>query len=133
MANDIKPIDPVGRAFFAGEVSGIDLTRTLSDAEVAAIHAGMDRFGVLVFHDQHLSDDQQLAFSRQLGPLETATADIAAPQDRRLGMELGDIPNLSKHTKVLPRDDRRRLFGLGNQLWHPPRSFKEVPARYSLH
>ena len=62
MASDIKPIDPVGRAFFAGEVSGIDLTRTLSDAEVAAIHAGMDRVGVLVFHDQHLTDDQQLAF-----------------------------------------------------------------------
>ena len=68
MTIDIKPIDPVSRAFFAGEVSGIDLTRRLSDAEVAAVHAGMDRFGVLVFHDQHLTDDQQLAFSRQLGP-----------------------------------------------------------------
>jgi alpha-ketoglutarate-dependent 2,4-dichlorophenoxyacetate dioxygenase len=132
MASNIKPIDPVGRAFFAGEVSGIDLTRTLSDADVAAIHAGMDRFGVLVFHDQHLTDDQQLAFSRQLGPLETATGDIAAPQDRRLGMELGDISNLDKHSEVLPREDRRRLFGLGNQLWHSDSSFKEVPAKYSL-
>jgi alpha-ketoglutarate-dependent 2,4-dichlorophenoxyacetate dioxygenase len=87
---------------------------------------------VLVFHDQHLTDDQQLAFSRQLGPLETATGDIAAPQDRRLGMELGDISNLDKHSEVLPREDRRRLFGLGNQLWHSDSSFKEVPAKYSL-
>jgi len=87
---------------------------------------------VLVFHDQHLTDDQQLAFSRQLGPLETATGDIAAPQDRRLGMELGDISNLSKHNEVLPREDRRRLFGLGNQLWHSDSSFKDVPAKYSL-
>ncbi|TAJ41817.1 MAG: TauD/TfdA family dioxygenase [Reyranella sp.] len=132
MTIDIKPIDPVSRAFFAGEVSGIDLTRRLSDAEVAAIHAGMDRFGVLVFHDQHLTDDQQLAFSRQLGPLETATGDIAAPEERRLSMDVNDISNLDKHGKVVARDDRRRLFGLGNLLWHSDSSFKDVPAKYSL-
>ncbi|MEI7872042.1 MAG: TauD/TfdA family dioxygenase [Alphaproteobacteria bacterium] len=132
MTIDIKPIDPVSRAFFAGVVSGIDLTRRLTDAEVAAIHAGMDRYGVLVFHNQQLSDDQQLAFSRQLGPLEQATGDIAAPQDRRMSMDLNDISNLDKHGEVLPRDDRRRLFGLGNQLWHSDSSFKDVPAKYSL-
>ena len=132
MSASIQPIDPVNRDFFAAEVSGIDLTRTLSDAEVAAIHAGMDRYGVLVFHDQHLGDDQQIAFSRQLGPLEQATGDIAAPQDRRLTMDIGDISNLDKHSEVLPREDRRRLFGLGNQLWHSDSSFKEVPAKYSL-
>ena len=132
MTIDIKPIDPVSRDFFAGEVSGIDLTRRLSDAEVAAVHAGMDRFGVLVFHDQQLTDGQQLAFSRQLGPLEQATGDIAAPADRRMSMDLNDISNLDKHGEVLPRDDRRRLFGLGNQLWHSDSSFKDVPAKYSL-
>jgi alpha-ketoglutarate-dependent 2,4-dichlorophenoxyacetate dioxygenase len=132
MTASIQPIDPVNRDFFAAEVSGIDLTRTLSDAEVAAIHDGMNRFGVLVFHDQHLEDDQQVAFSRQLGPLEQATGDIAAPQDRRLTMDVGDISNLDKHSEVLPREDRRRLFGLGNQLWHSDSSFKEVPAKYSL-
>ncbi len=132
MAIDIKPIDPVGRAFFAGVVSGIDLRRPLSADEVAAIHAGMDRFGVLVFHDQPISDDQQLTFSRALGPLEQATGDIAAPQDRRMSMDLNDISNLDKNSKVLARDDRRRLFGLGNQLWHSDSSFKPIPAKYSL-
>ncbi|OFX02133.1 MAG: 2,4-dichlorophenoxyacetate dioxygenase [Alphaproteobacteria bacterium RIFCSPHIGHO2_12_FULL_66_14] len=126
MTIDIKPIDPVSRAFFAGVVSGIDLTRHLSDPEAAAIHAGMDEFGVLV------TDDQQLAFSRQLGPLETATGDIAAPEERRLSMDLNDISNLDKHGKVVARDDRRRLFGLGNLLWHSDSSFKDVPAKYSL-
>ncbi len=132
MTIDIRPIDPAARAFFAGEVSGIDLTRRLGDAEVAAIHAGMDEFGVLVFHDQDLTDEQQLAFSRQLGPLETATGDIAAPEERRLGMDLNDISNLDKHGKVVARDDRRRLFSLGNLLWHSDSSFKAVPAKYSL-
>ncbi|MBS0549655.1 MAG: TauD/TfdA family dioxygenase [Proteobacteria bacterium] len=132
MTVTIKPVDPVGRAFFAGEVSGVDLTRPLSAAEVEAIHAGMDRYGVLVFHGQKIDDEQQLVFSRALGPLETATGDIAAPEDRRISMDLNDISNLDKHGKVVPRDDRRRLFGLGNQLWHSDSSFKEVPAKYSI-
>ena len=132
MTVSIKPIDPVNRAFFAGEVSGLDLRKPLSKDEVAAVHAGMDEFGVLVFHDQKIDDDQQLVFSRSLGPLEQATGDISAPQDRRMSMDLNDISNLDKNNKILARDDRRRLFGLGNQLWHSDSSFKDVPAKYSL-
>ena len=92
----------------------------------------MDRFGVLVFHDQHLDDEQQIAFSRQLGKLEEATGDIMSEKERRLSMELNDISNLDKHGELLPRDDRRRLFSLGNLLWHSDSSFKDVPAKYSL-
>jgi alpha-ketoglutarate-dependent 2,4-dichlorophenoxyacetate dioxygenase len=128
----IKPIDPVNRSFFAGVVEGIDLGQPLSQENAAAIHRGMDEFGVLVFHDQNVDDEQQLSFSRVLGPLETATGDISAPHERRLGMELGDISNLNKKNEVLARDDRRRLFGLGNQLWHSDSSFKPVPAKYSI-
>ena len=127
----IHPIDPA-RPTFIGEVSGIDLTRRLTEEEVSAIHAGMDRFGVLVFHDQHFEDEQQIAFSRQLGMLEEATGDIMSVKDRRLSMDLNDISNLDKNGELLPRDDRRRLFGLGNLLWHSDSSFKEVPAKYSM-
>lgn len=127
----IHPIDPA-RPTFIGEVSGIDLTRRLTEEEVSAIHAGMDRFGVLVFHDQHFEDEQQIAFSRQLGTLEEATGDIMSEKDRRLSMDLNDISNLDKNGELLPRDDRRRLFGLGNLLWHSDSSFKEVPAKYSM-
>lgn len=128
----IDPVDATRLPFFAAEVSGLDLTRRLSEADIAAIHAGMNRFGVLVFHDQRLDDDSQVAFSRQLGPLEQATGDINAEQDRRMSLDLNDISNLDKHGELLPRDDRRRLFGLGNLLWHSDSSFKDVPAKYSL-
>jgi alpha-ketoglutarate-dependent 2,4-dichlorophenoxyacetate dioxygenase len=129
----IEPIDPVNRPFFAGRVSGCAVARPLSREDVAAIHAGMDRFGVLVFHDQPIDDEQQLAFSQSLGPLEQATGDIvSAPEERRLSLDLNDISNLDKHDKILARDDRRRLFGLGNQLWHSDSSFKPVPAKYSI-
>ncbi len=49
-----------------------------------------------------------------------------------MSMDLNDISNLDKNNKILARDDRRRLFGLGNQLWHSDSSFKAVPAKYSL-
>ena len=132
MAISIRPIDPVSRAFFAGEVSGIDITRPLSHADAAAISAGMDQYGVLVFHDQQFTDETQLAFSRNFGALEQATGDIAQGANRRLSMDVNDISNLDKDNHVLARDDRRRLFGLGNRLWHSDSSFKAVPAKYSL-
>jgi len=132
MGLTIVPVDPANRPFFAGLVSGCDVTQPLSPDAVAAIHAGMDRFAVLVFRDQRIDDAQQIAFSRSLGPLEQATGDIAAPEDRRLSMDINDISNLDKDERVLARDDRRRLFGLGNQLWHSDSSFKPVPAKYSI-
>ena len=127
-----EPFDPVGRPEFAAIMHGIDLTRTLTDAEVQAIHDAIDRYGVLVFRDQRLTDEQQIAFSRQLGPLELATGDIQDAKERRLSMELNDISNLTKDGGVMARDDRARLFGLGNLLWHSDSSFKEVPSKYSL-
>ena len=54
------------------------------------------------------------------------------PEERRMSMDLNDISNLDRHGNVLARDDRRRLFSLGNQLWHSDSSFKDVPALYSL-
>jgi alpha-ketoglutarate-dependent 2,4-dichlorophenoxyacetate dioxygenase len=133
MTIKIEPIDPVHRAFFAGIVTGCHVARSLSDTDIEAIHAGMDRFGVLVFRDQWLEDDQQVAFARSLGPLEQATGDIvSAPAERRLSMDLNDISNLDKESRVLARDDRRRLFELGNLLWHSDSSFKPVPAKYSI-
>ena len=128
----IRAIDPVARAFFAAEVSGVDLSQDLSREEVAAISAGMDQYGVLVFHDQRLDDARQLAFSRNFGALEQATGDIAQGAERRLSMDVNDISNLDRNNRILARDDRRRLFGLGNRLWHSDSSFKAVPAKYSL-
>ena len=127
----VRAIDPAAHPDFAGEVSGIDLTRPLTAEEVAAVAAGMDRFAVLVFRDQRLTDEQQIEFSANFGPLEQATGDLAQGAARRLSMQVNDISNLDRENRVLARDDRRRLFGLGNRLWHSDSSFKPTPAKYS--
>src|SRR6185312_174901 len=93
---------------FAGEVSGIDITRPVSDAVVAEIEAGMDRYAVLVFHDQPLTDDAQRGFTRRFGPLEVATGGhVTATKDRRLPLDMQDASNLDQYEKPLARDDRR--------------------------
>ena len=132
MTLQICPIDPINRPTFAGEACGIDLREPMSSEQVAAITAGMDKFAVLVFHDQKIDDEQQLSFSRLFGPLEQANADIRRPLERRLAPEIADISNLGRGNEILAREDRRRLFGLGNMLWHSDSSFKPTPAKYSL-
>lgn len=131
MVLSITPAN-AARPDFVGEVAGIDLREPISGAEAAAIAAGMDRYAVLVFHDQRIDDAQQIAFSRQFGDLELATGDIVQGQARRLAMEVNDISNLDRDLKPLARDDRKRLFSLGNMLWHSDSSFKPTPAKYSL-
>ena len=116
---------------FVAEVSGIDITEPLSSAQAAEIEAGMDRYAVLIHHDQRLTDEQQKAFSLNFGALEdTAAGSIVA--GRRLDTDMADVSNLGVDHKPLARDDRRRLFNLGNQLWHSDSSFKAVPAKFSL-
>ena len=131
MGLHIAPIDPA-RPDFVGMLSGIDLRQSIGQALAAEIEAAMDKYAVLVFRDQPINDEQQLDFSRFFGPLETATGDIVQGAERRLSMDVNDISNVDKDGRVLARDDRKRLFSLGNMLWHSDSSFKATPAKYSL-
>src|SRR5205823_13265279 len=110
---------------FAAEVDGVDITKPLSTDDVVAIHAGMDELAVLVFHGQLLTDAQQLAFTRSLGELEHSVgASLRAPEEYRLPTTFADVSNLDKNNTPYARDDRRRLFAIGNRLWHSDSSFK---------
>ena len=118
---------------FVAEVEDIDLAAPLDAAGTTAIHAGMDRYAVLVFRGQPLIDAQQIAFTASLGKIELNTANnVTRPEQRRLGYEMSDISNLDKDGNLLARDDRRRGFNLGNRLWHSDSSFKAAGSKYSL-
>jgi alpha-ketoglutarate-dependent 2,4-dichlorophenoxyacetate dioxygenase len=116
-----------------GLIEGLDISQPLPAETVAAIHAGMDRYAVLVFRGQSLSQEQHLAFTRQLGEIElTTNTGLRAANEYRLPPVFADVSNLDQNDQPMARDDRRRLFSLGNRLWHSDSSFKVVPARYSL-
>jgi alpha-ketoglutarate-dependent 2,4-dichlorophenoxyacetate dioxygenase len=125
----IHPIQPA----FAAEVSGVDLREAIAPADVTAIEAAMDKYAVLVFRDQEISDAQQMAFSLNFGALENARGgNVTKPGDHRLPTGMNDVSNLGRDQKPLPRDSRQRLFNLGNMLWHSDSSFRAIPAKYSL-
>src|SRR6266851_4666907 len=130
MPISIRPLTPA----FAGEVSGIDCRRPLDRDEVAAIDAGMDRYAVLVFRDQPLSDEEQLAFTRQFGALENygTPGHIRRREEQRLGPGIADFSNLDKDGNIMSPEDRVWFFKLGDRLWHSDSSFRPVPAKYSL-
>ena len=89
----------------------------------------MDRYGVLVFHDQPFTDEDQLAFARRFdGELHMKTG-ASAVHKSRLGNEaLSDISNLDEDSRIRGREDRRRLDMLGNRLWHTDASYMPVPV-----
>src|SRR5262245_15692219 len=130
MSVTIRPLHPV----FVGEVAGIDCRHPLSPDEIAAIEAGMDRYAVLVFRDRHITDDEQLVFTRHFGELEAyrTPGHIRRREAQRLGPGMADFSNLDKDGNIIAADDRVWFFKLADRLWHSDSSFRPVPAKYSL-
>jgi len=126
MAIDLAPLHPT----LGAEVRGVDLTRPVMPEVFAEIDAAFNRYGILVFPEQPVTDEQQLSFSRLFGPLEVNPNYAGAKM--RLRPDVADISNLDAEGRVLARDDRRNLFNIGNQLWHTDSSFKRIPAKCSL-
>jgi alpha-ketoglutarate-dependent 2,4-dichlorophenoxyacetate dioxygenase len=124
MAMETNPLGPS----FAAELAGIDLRDPVDDATVEAIWTAIDRYAVVVFRDQRLSDAQLRDFAARFGPLEIGRA-AARPGRRRLAIpQIGDISNLDEDNRVRRLDDRRRLDSLGNRLWHTDASYMPVPV-----
>jgi alpha-ketoglutarate-dependent 2,4-dichlorophenoxyacetate dioxygenase len=129
MSIHLRPLTP----HIGAEVDGVDLREPLSPAQAEAIHGAMDRYAVLVFHDQPLTNEQHLGFTQALGPLENTMGNtLRTAADFRLPPTFADVSNLDGNEKPFGADDRRRLFAIGNRLWHSDSSFKAVPAKYSL-
>ena len=129
MPMQIRPLGP----FIGAEVDGIDLREPLRPAQAEALHHGMDRHAVLVFHNQPLTNEQHMAFTLALGPLETTQRNaMRKHSDFRLPETFNDVSNLDGNNQPYARDNRKRLFSIGNRLWHSDSSFKAIPAKYSL-
>ena len=128
MGLSITPLHPI----FAAVVGGIDLREPMDAATRHALTLASDQYAVLVFRGQSISDAQQIDFSAQFGALETTIKAYRPGHKPRLDLHISDVSNVDENSNVLALDDRRRMNGLGNRLWHTDSSFKAIPARYSL-
>jgi alpha-ketoglutarate-dependent 2,4-dichlorophenoxyacetate dioxygenase len=124
----LKPLHPL----FAAEASGVDLARPLDADAVRAIETAMDGYAVLVFRDQPLDQDQQVAFARRFGTLDIGLRRANRGAHRFKFEELIDISNVAPDGAIAARDSRRVASMVANQLWHSDSSFQDPAARYSM-
>lgn len=113
---------------FVAEASGVDLSQPFDAAAVRAIWDAIDRYAVLVFHDQRLTDPQLRDFAASFGELEIGRSAARGGRRRLEIPQIGDISNLDEDNQVRGLDDRRRLDSLGNRLWHTDASYMPVPV-----
>ena len=122
-------ISPVTHDFVA-RVDGADLTQPFTAESFAPIQKAMDIYAVLIFKGPTLTQEQQIAFAQNFGTLE-GDAILKTDRKLRIAPQLADVSNLNENDQVYAHMDRRRMFNLGNQLWHTDSSFKRIPAKYS--
>jgi alpha-ketoglutarate-dependent 2,4-dichlorophenoxyacetate dioxygenase len=115
---------------FGAECSGLDLTRPLDQAGVQQVIDAMAQYGVCVFRNTGMNDDQHVEFSRNFGYLERVP--------RKEGMkfrlphrELFDASNLNADGDIT-RDPAAIQYRAGDRLWHTDSSFMEKRTSYSL-
>jgi len=114
---------------FGAEILGIDV-KDVDDATFRGIVDAFNEHSVLLFRGQFPTDEQQIAFSRRFGPLETTIRSIATQE--RTPDHIANLSNVDAEDRLIPAGDKRNLFNAGNQMWHSDSSFKKVPAMASL-
>jgi alpha-ketoglutarate-dependent 2,4-dichlorophenoxyacetate dioxygenase len=121
---DIVPLGPG----FAAELRGVTLKDIAADeAAYQQTRAAFEEHSVLVFRDQDVTDEAQIAFTRCFGPLEVSHA-----ASQGAGTNLVILSTIDKDGKVVPADHRLALRNKANQLWHADSTFKSVPALASV-
>jgi alpha-ketoglutarate-dependent 2,4-dichlorophenoxyacetate dioxygenase len=125
MALQTRPL----QSCFGVELVGVDV-RKVDEAMFAEIVAAFDEHSVLLFRGQQIGDEEQIAFTRRFGPLETTIRTINSVA--KVAPEISYLANVDAEDQLIPRGDKRNLFNAGNQMWHSDSSFKRVPAHASL-
>jgi alpha-ketoglutarate-dependent 2,4-dichlorophenoxyacetate dioxygenase len=112
----------------AAELRGVTLADIAADdAAYAAARAAFEEHSVLVFRDQEVTDEGQLAFSRRFGPPEVTKVGSLGT-----GSHFVILTTIGDDGKVVPPDHRYAMRNKANQLWHTDSSFKRTPALTSI-
>lgn len=94
----------------------------MSDAEWQKIEAAFDEHGALLFPEQHLTDDEHVAFAERFGPIE----ELRGP-----GQKVAMISNKKADGKILSESEKRFKSLRGNEGWHTDSSYMPLAAKAS--
>src|SRR5690242_2116211 len=118
---------PIGPGFGA-EIRGVSIQQVAQDdAAYKDVRAAFEEHSVLVFRDQTVDNDSQLAFSRRFGEPEVTKVGSLGT-----GTHFITLTTIGPDGKVVPPDHRYAMRNKANQLWHTDSSFKSVPALTSI-
>ena len=121
---------------FVAEVGDLDLSKPLSSEDKEAVAQAFWTYGVLVFPDQELTQQQHIDFALQFGPIERNVNFIQKVVNEqgqsRVHPDISDVSNLDADSRTWSADSRVRMGQLANRLWHTDSSFRHVPALASL-
>jgi taurine dioxygenase len=114
---DVRPL----AGHIGAEILGVDLTTTLEPSVVAEIRAALLRWKVVFFRDQHISQEQHIAFGRLFGEVTPAHPTLPA-----------EFP---EHPEILLLDNQRTLMADGPRVesrWHTDVTFVPNPPMASI-
>jgi taurine dioxygenase len=109
---DVRPLSGA----LGAEVRGVDLSKPLEDAAFDAVHRAFLDHHVLVFRDQSLSREAELAFARRFG----------APDVHPIANGMAEHPEVIRVTKPA---GERAFFGTS---WHTDNSFFAKPSAITI-
>ena len=113
---------------FGVEVKGVSLLDVAIDAQAyTEVRKAFETYSLLVFRDQQIADDVQVAYSRAFGPLELTKAASVGENSF-----YSRLTNVGSQGEIVPPDHRQVLVAKANALWHTDLSFKKTPALASV-
>src|ERR1700746_2593179 len=122
MAMAIKNLDaPLG-----AEVSGIDLSGSVTPGDIAAIEDAWRERLVVVFHGQNLTDPQLIAFSNNFGELDPPGPNPYGEPFNKAHPELNVISNVVENGKPTGN------LGDGEAVWHADMTYVDLPPKAAM-
>jgi alpha-ketoglutarate-dependent 2,4-dichlorophenoxyacetate dioxygenase len=111
---------------FGASLTGIDVSKPLTNELLSELITAIDEYSFVRLPGQSMSDDAQLAFTRQFGNAEPSHTSIGEVN------YFATIGNVQQDGTALGNDDTKTVFLTGNNMWHSDASFKPVPAFLSI-
>ncbi len=122
MSIGIKRLHPV----IAAEVTGVSLDKPLDGDALTAIDAAWQKYGVLIFRHQPITDKQQVDFSRNFGDLEVF------PQANNRSSQVPEIfrvTNVGEDNRIRPLDTEAAKYSTLICIWHTDSSYRKIPSK----
>lgn len=117
MQPTIRPTD----ATLGATITGVDLASMTQDVWQTIIDA-FHEHAVLVFPDQHLSDDAQVEFAKRFGDIEHLAPDTKSVE----------ITNRKASGSLFEEHEYRARMMRGNEGWHTDSSYMPLAAKASV-